>query len=658
VAIVETPGVSESELAELWEDAPGLPGFFSTVDHKRIGMRYIYTCFFFFFVAGLMALVMRAQLAEPNAKVLGPQLYNELFTMHGVTMIFLFNTPVLAGFGNYLIPLQIGTRDMAFPRLNAFSYWVFLLGGIFMYSSFFFGMPDGGWFGYTPLVGKTFSPGLNIDFWGLGIVFTGLSTTVGSVNFIVTIFKLRAPGMSLNRMPIFVWSMLVFSFMAIFAVPAVTLATGLNELDRLFGTSFFVPALGGSVLLYQHLFWFWGHPEVYILFVPATGMISQIVPVFSGRALSGYLWVAGSLVTVGFISFGVWVHHMFATGLPALAMAFFSGVSLIITLPSGVQFFAWIATMWKGRVRLTTPMLFAIGFLLIFLLGGITGVMVAVLPFDWQVTDSYFVVAHFHYVLNGAVVFPIFGAIYYWMPKMTGRMISEKLGKLSFWVMFVGFNITFFPMHILGFLGMPRRIYTYDNGLGWAGLNAMVSVGSALFGLGTAITLFAWVWSRRTGEPAGDDPWDADSLEWSTTSPPPEYNFAAIPLVAGRHPLWDQRPLPFAESGDEPETRGLGIEGAVARETPVTSGIDTRPEGNLEIPHETYLPLVAALGLAVLFVGLLVQAVVVGVAGVALAVLGAWWWAWRTEEDLAPTDTGPEAPGGDDAAAEPEAVAT
>jgi len=428
--------------------------------------------------------------------------------------------------------------------------------------------------------------------------------------------------------------MLVFSFMAIFAVPAVTLATGLNELDRLFGTSFFNPALGGSVLLYQHLFWFWGHPEVYILFVPATGMISQIIPTFSGRPLSGYLWVAGALVTVGFISFGVWVHHMFATGLPPVAMAFFSGASLIITIPSGVQFFAWIATMWKGRVRLTTPMLFGVGFLLIFLLGGITGVMVAVLPFDWQVTDSYFVVAHFHYVLNGAVVFPIFGAIYYWMPKMTGRMLSEKLGKLSFWVMFVGFNITFFPMHILGFLGMPRRIYTYDNGLGWGGLNAMVSIGSAIFGLGTAITLFNWLWSRWRGVPAGDDPWDGDSLEWSTTSPPPHYNFASIPLVASRHPLWDQRPLPFAESGPEEDTSGLGSDGAVARETPVTSGIDTRPEGNLEIPHETYLPFVVALGLAALFVGLLIKAAVVGVAGVGLAVVAVLWWSWRTEEDL------------------------
>src|SRR5215213_6105820 len=474
-----TVGREEVERLETtWHEAPGLKTFLTTVDHKKIGTRYLVTSFAFFIAAGVEALAMRTQLARPEAGAIGPDLYNKLFSMHGITMIFLFVTPMLNGFGNYLIPLQIGTRDMAFPRLNAFSYWVFLLGGIFMYASFFFGMPDGGWFGYTPLVSKTYSPGLNIDFWGLGIVFTGLSTTVGSINFIVTIFKLRAPGMTLNRMPIFVWSMLVFSFMAILAVPAVTLATGLNELDRLFGTSFFVPALGGSVLLYQHLFWFWGHPEVYILFVPATGMVSQIIPVFSRRPLSGYLWVAGALVTVGFISFGVWVHHMFATGLPAVAMAFFSGASLIITLPSGVQFFAWIATMWKGTVQLTTAMLFAIGFLLIFLLGGITGVMVAVLPFDWQVTDSYFVVAHFHYVLNGAVVFPIFGALYYWLPKMTGRLLDERVGKWSFWTMFIGFNLAFFPMHILGILGMPRRIYTYAPGLGWDVLNVVVTIGS------------------------------------------------------------------------------------------------------------------------------------------------------------------------------------
>jgi cytochrome c oxidase subunit I+III len=637
MAIIDRePDVDAGDLSTLWEDAPGLPGFLTTVDHKRIGVRYIYTSFAFFFLAGATALLMRVQLAQPNAHVLGPQIYNELMTMHGTTMIFLFNTPVLAGFGNYLIPLQLGTRDMAFPRLNAFSYWVFLFGGLFMYSSFLVGkMPDGGWFGYVPMVSKTFNPGINMDFWGLGIVFVGLSTTVGSVNFIVTIFKMRCPGMTLNRMPIYVWSMLVFSFMAIFAVPAVTLATGLLELDRLFGTSFFVPSLGGSVLLYQHLFWFWGHPEVYILFVPATGMISQIIPVFSRRPLSGYPWVVAALVTVGFISFGVWVHHMFATGLPPMAMAFFSGASFIIVIPSGIQFFAWIATMWRGAVRLTTPMLFAIGFLLIFLLGGITGVMVAVLPFDWQVTDSYFVVAHFHYVLNGAVVFPIFGAIYYWLPKMTGRVLSERLGKWSFWVMFVGFNITFFPMHILGFLGMPRRIYTYNDGLGWNGLNMMVSFGSAVFGLGTAITLVNWALSLRRHEPVPDDQWDADSLEWATTSPPPHYNFAAIPLVASRHPLWDQQPMPYAISGDMDETKGLGAEGAVDHETPITSGIDNRPEGNLTIPEETYLPFVLALGLAIMFVGLLISAAVVAVGGVALAIFGAVWWTWRTDEDLA-----------------------
>jgi len=636
MAIIDRePDVDAGDLSTLWEDAPGLPGFLTTVDHKRIGMRYIYTSFAFFFLAGATALLMRVQLAQPNAHVLGPQLYNELMTMHGTTMIFLFNTPILAGFGNYLIPLQLGTRDMAFPRLNAFSYWVFLFGGLFMYSSFLVGkMPDGGWFGYVPMVSKTFNPGINMDFWGLGIVFVGLSTTVGSVNFIVTIFKMRAPGMTLNRMPVYVWSMLVFSFMAIFSVPAVTLATGLLELDRLFGTSFFVPSLGGSVLLYQHLFWFWGHPEVYILFVPATGMISQIIPVFSRRSLAGYPWVVAALISVGFISFGVWVHHMFATGLPPMAMAFFSGASFIIVIPSGIQFFAWIATMWRGAVRLTTPMLFAIGFLLIFLLGGITGVMVAVLPFDWQVTDSYFVVAHFHYVLNGAVVFPIFGAIYYWLPKMTGRALSERLGKWSFWIMFVGFNITFFPMHILGFLGMPRRIYTYNNGLGWNGLNLMVSLGSAVFGLGTAITLVNWALSLRRHEPVPDDPWDADSLEWATTSPPPHYNFAAIPLVASRHPLWDQQPMPYAISGDLDETKGLGAKGAVDRETPITSGIDNRPEGNLTIPEETYLPFVLALGLAIMFVGLLVSAAIIAVAGVALAIFGAVWWTWRTDEDL------------------------
>ncbi len=621
-------------LEQVWVDAPGVPGFFTTVDHKRVGIRYIVTAFFFFFSSGLMALFMRAQLAEPNAHVLNASTYNELFTMHGTTMIFLFNTPVLAGFGNYLLPMQIGSRDMAFPRLNAFSYWIFVLSGIFLYSSFVIGhVPDGGWFAYTPLTTKAFSPGVNLDFWGLGVVFVGISTTVGAVNFIVTTFKMRAPGMTLNRLPIFVWSMLVFSFMVIFAVPAVTVAGGLLELDRIFGTQFFNPAHGGSTLLYQHLFWFWGHPEVYILFVPATGMVSMIIPVFSRRPLAGYLWIVTALVSIGFISFGVWVHHMFATGLPPLAMSFFSAVSLLITIPSGVQFFSWIATMWRGKVHLNTPMLFAIGFLLIFLLGGISGVMVAVLPFDWQVTDSYFVVAHFHYVLNGAVVFPIFGALYFWLPKLTGRLLSDRLGKISFWTMFIGFNVTFFPMHILGFLGMPRRVYTYQSGLGWNSLNLIVSLAAVVFAAGTLMTLYNVVWSLKRGEPAGADPWGADTLEWATTSPPPDYNFDAIPVVASRHPLWDQRPLPVARSGERDATRSLGVGGAFDRSTALTAGLLAEPADKFDIPEESMLPFLLALGIGILFVGLLVKFVIVGVIGVALGVAGFLMWAWRTEEE-------------------------
>src|SRR3954468_23108495 len=522
----------ESRIAKIWEDRPRLLGFFTTVDHKRVGVRYIYTSFAFFFVAGLLALVRRAQLAQPNEDGVGPDLFNQLFTIHGTTMIFLFNTPVLAGFGNYLLPLMLGTRDMAFPRLNAFSYWIFLFSGIFIYLGFLVGRaPDGGWFAYVPLTGAKYSPDLNIDFWGLGVIFVGISTTVGAINFIVTAFKHRCPGMSVSRLPIFVWSMLGMAFMVLFSVPALTVGAALLEADRLFGTKFYVPAVGGSALLYQHLFWFWGHPEVYILFLPATGMVSTIIPVAARRPLAGYLWAAAAFIAIAFISFGVWAHHMFATGGPPLAFAVFSAASLVIAIPSGVLYFCWIATMWTGKVRFTTPMLFCIGFLVIFLLGGITGVMVAVMPFDWQGTDSYFVVAHFHYTLNGAVVFPIFGALYYWLPKMTGRMLSERLGKWSFWTMLIGFNASFFPMHILGMMGMQRRIYTYDSGLGWGTLNAVVSIGGVLFGAGTGVTLFNFFWSRWKGAPAPANPWEADTLEWALPSPPPEYNFAEVPVV-------------------------------------------------------------------------------------------------------------------------------
>jgi cytochrome c oxidase subunit I+III len=427
--------------------------------------------------------------------------------------------------------------------------------------------------------------------------------------------------------------MLVFALMALFAVPAVTLATGLLELDRLFGTALFVPHLGGSVLLYQHLFWFWGHPEVYILFIPATGMVSTIIPVFSRRPLTGYLWIVGALVTIGFISFGVWVHHMFATGVPPVAMSVFSAASFVIAVPSGIQFFAWIATMWQGKVKLGVPMLFCLGFLFIFLLGGITGVMVAVMPFDWQVTDSYFIVAHFHYVLNGAVVFPIFGAMYYWGPKMTGRALSERLGRWSFWVMFVGFNVAFFPMHLLGLAGMPRRIYTYDSGLGWDALNVVVSLGSVAFAAGVGLSFFNWVRAVKRREPVPADPWDADTLEFATTSPPPEFNFAVLPVVEGRHPLWDRRPLRYATSGGS-GAEGVGVAGAIDRTTPVTEGFVTQPEDDLHIPTESWVPLCTALGIALFFVGLLVTAQLLIVLGAAGAVVAAATWAWRTEEDL------------------------
>ncbi len=635
-ATVVRPGAHIEERVErAWKEKPGLAGYLSTVNHKRLGMRYIYTAFVFFFAAGIMALVMRTQLAQPDESLLSPQQYNELFTMHGTTMIFLFNTPVLAGFGAYLVPLMIGARDMAFPRLNAFGYYVFVLSGLFIYAGFVVGHPpDGGWFAYVPLTGPAYSPGYAMDFWGLGIAFTGISTTTGAINFIVTIFKLRAPGMTLNRMPLLVWSYLVFSFMVIFSFPSITLASSLLECDRIFGTHFFDPTKLGNVLLYQHLFWFWGHPEVYILLIPATGMVSAIIATFAQRPIAGYMWVVHALIAIGFISFGVWAHHMFATGIPLLALSFFSAVSLLVTIPSGIQFFAWILTLWHGKVRFDTPLLFMLGFLLVFLMGGITGVMVAILPFDWQVTDSYFVVAHFHYVLNGAVVFPIFGAIYYWAPKMTGRMLSERLGKLSFWTMFISFHIAFFPMHIVGLLGMPRRVATYLPGLGWDNLNLIETIGGFLFGLGTFFTLINFLWSRKHGEPAPPDPWRSDSLEWSVSSPPPEYNFAATPIVNGRHPLWEEQPLPVSAPTLEAETRALSVEGAASRDMAETTAFDAAPEGEWPVPPDTYLPFFAALALAIMFVGLLMRTAVIAVIGVAIAIVSLLVWMWRTDEEI------------------------
>jgi cytochrome c oxidase subunit 1/cytochrome c oxidase subunit I+III len=612
-----------ARLERIWSESPGLGSWLDTTDHKRIGKRYCFTAFAFFLAGGIEALLVRTQLIGPDLELIGPDAFNELFSMHGITMIFLFVTPMLFGFGNYLVPLQIGARDMAFPRLNAFGYWVFLFAGLFMYSSFLIGqVPNNGWFNYVPLSSRAYSPELHIDYYTLGLMFLGISTTAGSINFIVTILKLRAPGMTFSRMPLFVWAILATSFAVVFALPSLTMANLMLQLDRSAGFNFFDTAQGGDVVLWQHLFWIFGHPDVYIIFLPAVGIVSSIVPVFAQRRIVGYVWLALATMTTGIIGFGVWVHHMFATGLPALAMVFFSAASLLITIPSGVQVFAWLATVLSGRPRLETPMLYILGFLFVFVVGGVTGVMFAAVPFDQQVTDSYFVVAHFHYVLFGGAVFPILGAIFFWVPKMFGRIMDERLGKLSFWLVFVGFNLAFFPMHISGLLGMPRRIYTYAGGLGWTGYNLLSSIGSYVLGLGILVIVLAFVNSRRSGRPAGPDPWKGESLEWATTSPPPEYNFAQIPVVKSREPVWDQPEL--RDLGERARDPSLALDRG--HQTIGTTVVDADPEAILEMPAGSYTPVATAFGLAVFTVGALVQAVPAMLLGVGIVVVALLAW--------------------------------
>ena len=617
-------------LRETWGEAPGLATWFKTVDHKKIGRRYIWTAFAFFTAAGFEALAMRTQLARPDETLLSPDAYNQLFTMHGTTMIFLFATPMLFGFGNYFVPLMLGARDMAFPRLNAFGYWVFLFAGLLMNASFLLGRePNGGWFNYVPLTGPAYTPRVNIGFYTVGLLFLGISTTAGAINFIVTTFKLRAPGMSLNRIPLFVWAMLATAFAVVFALPALNADNAMLLLDRRFGFHFFDPAGGGDPVLWQHLFWLFGHPDVYIIVLPALGIVSAIVPVFSRRPMVGYFWLVLANVATAVISFGVWVHHMFAVGLPQLSMSFFSAASLVITIPGGIQIFAWVVTMLRGRLVLATPMLFVIGFLISFVAGGLTGVMFAVVPFDQQVTDSYFVVAHFHYVLFGGAVFPMLAAVYYWMPKVTGRLLSERLGKLSFWLIFIGFNLLFFPMHLSGLLGMPRRVYTYAPGLGWDGWNLASSIGAYVVALGFLVTVVNFLRSLRRGEPAGDDPWGGDSLEWATSSPPPPYNFAAVPVVHSAYPLWEERFRERLDAAREDERRQLAGDHEVLR----TSELDAEPERAVEMPEETIVPLVVALGFLVAFGGLLAGGYVVAALGVPVVLAGLAAWAWPRREE-------------------------
>ena len=611
-----------------WRTPSGLRGTLSSVDHKTIGLRYLFTSIFFLVVGGVEALLMRSQLAVANERMLSANLYNQLFSMHGVTMIFLYAAPVLSGFSNYLWPLMLGARDMAYPRLNALSYWVYLAAGVFLYASIPLGaMPNAGWFDYVPYAAREFNPGLNIDFYVLTLLLLAVSTTVGSVNFVTTLFKTRAPGMSLNRLPIIVWGTLTASLTNLFAVPALSCAAVMLFLDRRYGTHFFDPAAGGHPLLWQHLFWMFGHPWVYVIVLPAMGIVSDALPTFCRRPLVGYTFVALATVTTAMIGFGVWLHHMFATGIPPLALAFFGGASILITIPSGVAVFAWLATLWDGRPWYPAAMKFMLGFIALFVIGGVSGVMTGAVPLDWQLTDTYFVVAHLHYVLVGINVFPVIAGVYYWFPKFTGRMMDESLGTWTFWTMFIGANLVFFPMHIVGLLGMPRRVYTYPGGLGWQMYNLIETAGAFLFAAGFALFIYN-VWRSRTrGRVAGPNPWNAGTLEWSVSSPPPPYNFATIPIVGSRHPLWENG----LEEGSSASVLEDGPVLANGRETFATTPLDAQPDAVMRMPEDTMLPFLLAVSLTVVAFALLFSLIWLAAAGVAATAACAIAWLWPSD---------------------------
>jgi cytochrome c oxidase subunit I+III len=610
-------------LDRTWATPPGLVGWLSQVNHRAIGTRYIVTGFVFFLLAGLDALRMRVQLAVPDADIISAGTYNAAFTMHGTTMMFLFALPIMEGVGIYLVPLMIGARDMAMPRLNAFGYWVYLIAGVSLYAAYIFGVPPtGGWFAYPPLTRTEFSPDLGMDFWAAMITFIEVAALVAAIELIVTIFKQRAPGMSLGRIPILVWAVLVMAFMIVFAMPPLMVSSVMLALDRAFEAQFFNALAGGQPLLWQHLFWFFGHPDVYIMMLPGFGMLSAIFVSAARRPMFGYTAVVLSLVAIGFISFGLWVHHMFATGLPLLGLSFFTAASMMVALPGSILIFCWIATIWNGRVVVNTAFLYAIGAVITFVMGGVTGVMLASVPIDLQVHDTFFVVAHFHYVLFGSVVFPLLAGFHHWFPKVTGRLLSERLGRWSFWAAFAGFHITFFPQHFLGVMGMPRRVFTYIDGLGWGDLNMLSTVGAFVVALGVLLFLLNAASSllmRRTD--AARDPWRADSLEWAADSPPANYNFQYIPTVRSRHPRW------YVEGGAQPQIELRSDR----RETPVTDMVDALPQGRLVLPGPTLVPLYTALAVAFAFLGL--------IAGPVLLLIGALLtfgmllkWNWPPHE--------------------------
>ncbi|RZL95952.1 MAG: cytochrome c oxidase subunit I [Variovorax sp.] len=598
----------------------------SAVNNTHIGVFYIVTAMVFFVLAGILGLVIRAQLAVPDNGLVDAKTYNQLFTMHGTVMMFLFAVPIVEAIAVYLLPGMLGARDLPFPRLSAYAFWAYAIGGLAFFCTLFFGQsPDGGWFMYPPLTGKEFSPGRGADWWLLGIGFIEISAIAGAIELIIGILFTRAPGMTLAKMPVFAWAMLVSALMIVFAFPAIIAATTLLELERAFDWPFFIPARGGDPLLWQHLFWFFGHPEVYIIFLPAAGMVSMMVPTLAATPLVAYRGVVAALVGVGLVSFALWAHHMFTAGLGAVSMLVVSAASFIVAIPSGIQVFAWIATFWRGRVTLNTPTLFLLGFHFIFVLGGLTGVMVAVLPFDWQAHDSYFIVAHLHYVLIGGMVFPVFAGFYYWAPVFNGHRLSERWGRWAFGLMFGGFNLAFFPMHITGLLGMPRRVYTYPADLGWNALNLLSTVGAFAFALG--VLLFLVDAARTLRRPAQDhgNPWNAGTLEWL---PPRDYGVRSIPQVSSHEPLWHRPSLP-----QEVEAGRHWLPGTVfgGRETLVTHWRDARPLHLLRLPGDGWWPFVAAAGTAGFFLLLTVEQVVLAFGCGLLALVGIVCWLWESD---------------------------
>jgi cytochrome c oxidase subunit 1 len=584
----------------------------TTVDHKRIGILYGATAIGFFIIGGIEALLMRMQLAQPGNDILSRDAYNQLFTMHGLTMIFLVIMPLGAAFFNFMIPLMIGARDVAFPRLNAFSYWVFLAGGLFITSSFFLGgAPDGGWFGYASL--STELPGNGMTYFSLGIQILGLASLVAAVNFIVTIINLRAPGMTFMRLPVFVWMTLVVSFLLLFAMPVIAVALFQLMFDRVYDTNFFNPVMGGDVLLWQHLFWLFGHPEVYILILPAMGIVSEVLPTFARKPLFGYAAIVFSGIAIGFMGWGVWAHHMFAAGLGPVANSAFALSTMFIAVPTGVKIFNWMGTLWGGAIRFRTPLLFAVGFVAMFIIGGLSGVTHAIVPADAQQTDTYYIVAHFHYVLFGGAIFGLFAGIYYWWPKITGKLLSEGLGKLHFWLMFIGFNLTFGPFHIIGLQGMPRRIHTYSESLGVDTWNLVATLGAFTIAASILVFLINVAVTRRRGEEAGADPWDARTLEWSIPSPPPEHNFDQIPVVHNRDDFWHKKydvpagePAPVFAGGANENAHAGGGHG-------------------IHMPSPSYFPILASTGLPLMAYGVIYNLILVPV-GAAIVLFGLFGW--------------------------------